>query len=47
MSTNLKAQTFNITTATLADFNALNQHNNRIRSERLPDDPPISLDEFI
>lgn len=30
-----------------AEFAALNRHNNRMRLERLPDDPPIPLEETI
>ncbi len=33
--------------ATHAEYTALNRLNNRIRLERLPDDPPIPLDELI
>jgi GNAT superfamily N-acetyltransferase len=33
--------------ASETNFEALNQHINRIRSERLPDDPPIPLQETI
>ena len=33
--------------ATPREYAALNQHNNRLRQERLPDDPPIPLDEHI
>lgn len=34
-------------TASQADFAALNRHNNCIRLERLPDDPPVPLDETV
>lgn len=33
--------------ATQEEFAALNRHTNRMRLERLPDDPPITLDETI
>jgi len=33
--------------ATQAEYAALNRHTNRIRLERLPDDPPIPLEETI
>jgi GNAT superfamily N-acetyltransferase len=31
--------------ATPAEYEALNKHNNRMRKERLPDDPPVPLEE--
>ncbi len=37
----------NVREASQAEFTALNQHTNRIRLERLPDDPPIPLEESI
>ena len=33
--------------ASRTEYTALNHHINRIRAERLPDDPPIPLEEFI
>lgn len=33
--------------ASRTDYAALNRHNNRMRKERLPDDPPIPLEETI
>ncbi len=33
--------------ASQAEYAALNRHTNRIRLERLPDDPPVPLDESI
>lgn len=33
--------------ATPAEYAALNRHNNQIRKERLPDDPPIPLEETM
>lgn len=33
--------------ATPVEYEAINQHNNAIRRERLPDDPPIPLEESI
>jgi GNAT superfamily N-acetyltransferase len=44
---NIKIQPLDPNIATQEEFAALNQHNNRIRLERLPDDPPIPLDESI
>jgi mycothiol synthase len=38
---------FNVKEASQAEYAGLNQHTNRIRLERLPDDPPIPLDETI
>jgi hypothetical protein len=38
---------FNVKEASQAEYAALNQHTNRIRLERLPDDPPTPLDETI
>ncbi|RPI84332.1 MAG: GNAT family N-acetyltransferase [Chloroflexi bacterium] len=40
-------QPFNIKEATQAEYAAMNRHNNRMRRERLPDDPPIPMDEMI
>ncbi len=40
-------QSINVKDATNAEYEALNRHSNRIRLERLPDDPPIPLDESI
>ena len=38
---------FNVKEASQTEYAALNQHSNRIRRERLPDDPPVPLDETI
>jgi len=38
---------FNVKDASQAEYAALNRHNNILRRERLPDDPPIPLDEMI
>jgi RimJ/RimL family protein N-acetyltransferase len=38
---------FNTRAAAEAEYAALNLHNNRIRLERLPDDPPVPVEEFI
>jgi len=40
-------QPFNIKEATQAEYAVMNRHNNRMRKERLPDDPPIPMDEMI
>ena len=42
-----KIRPFDVANATPEEFAALNRHNNRIRLERLPDDPPIPLEESI
>lgn len=47
MITALKIQLFNIQNANRFEYKALNRHNNNIRYERLPDDPPIPLKEMI
>lgn len=38
---------FDVKATTHAEYAALNQHTNRMRQERLPDDPPIPLEESI
>ena len=38
---------FDVKGATPAEYAALNRHTNRLRQERLPDDPPMPLDEHI
>jgi len=38
---------FNVKEASQAEYAALSEHNNLIRLERLPDDPPIPLEESI
>ena len=43
----VEIQPFNVREASHAEYTALHQHNNRIRLERLPNDPPIPLDEMI
>jgi mycothiol synthase len=40
-------QPFNTTCASPEDYAALNHHTNRIRLERLPNDPPVPLQETI
>lgn len=40
-------QPFNLKVASQAEYAAMNRHNNRMRKERLPDDPPIPMDEMI
>ncbi|HEX9091789.1 MAG TPA: GNAT family N-acetyltransferase [Anaerolineales bacterium] len=42
-----KISPFEAGNATQEEFSALNRHTNRIRLERLPDDPPIPLEESI
>jgi mycothiol synthase len=37
----------NVKEASQAEYSAMNQHSNRIRLERLPDDPPIPVEETI
>jgi mycothiol synthase len=46
-SSELRILPFNIKEATQVEFVALNTHTNRMRLERLPDDPPIPLEETI
>ena len=38
---------FDVKGATQAEYAALNEHTNLLRKERLPDDPPMPLDEHI
>ena len=38
---------FPVKDASQFEYNALNKHTNRIRLERLPDDPPVPRDETI
>ena len=40
-------QPFNIKTATRQDYTSLNSFSNLLRAERLPDDPPVPLEETI
>ena len=47
MAEPIQIQTFDVKGATQAAYAALNRHNNRIRLERLPDDPPIPPEETI
>lgn len=37
----------NVRSASLAEYAALNRHNNRMRQEHLPDDPPVPVEETI
>ncbi len=43
----IEIRPFNVKEASQAEYDALNRHNNRLRRERLPDDPPIPLEESI
>jgi mycothiol synthase len=47
MPTSIEIQPFDYLHASQAEYAALNQHGNLLRSERLPDDPPIPLEETI
>ncbi len=47
MQTSYSIEDFDIKGANQADCAALNKHTNLMRRERLPDDPPIALDETI
>lgn len=47
MSVSNNIQEIILKEASQAEYRALNQHNNQIRLERQPDDPPIPLDEMI
>ena len=47
MSSLLEIRSFEIQAASEADYAALNQHSNLLRKERMPDDPPIPLEETI
>ncbi len=47
MSSPIEIKSFNVKEASQAEYAALNRHLNIIRQERLPDDPPITLDERI
>jgi GNAT superfamily N-acetyltransferase len=47
MLPSIQIHPFNIREASQAEYAALSQHNNLIRLERLPDDPPIPLEESI
>jgi mycothiol synthase len=38
---------FNVKEASQAEYSALNKHNNLMRQERLPDDPPIPFEETV
>jgi len=43
----VQALPFDVKNASQKEYAALNQHTNHLRHERLPDDPPIPLDETI
>ena len=43
----IQFRTFDGKGASQAEYAALNRHTNRIRLERLPDDPPVPLEETI
>jgi len=47
MSVKNNIEEIKIKAASMAKYRALNQHNNLIRLERQPDDPPIPLNEMI
>ncbi len=47
MQPSITIRPFNITGASLAEYTSLNRHINLLRKERLPDDPPILLEETI
>jgi mycothiol synthase len=47
MTNTMKILPFDVKQASQAQYTALNRHINRIRTERLPDDPPIPLEETI
>jgi hypothetical protein len=47
MSSKFKIHPFNVKTAFPAEYAAWNRCINQIRSEYLPDDPPIPLNETI
>ena len=47
MQPSITIRPFNITGASQAEYSSLNRHINLLRKERLPDDPPIPLDETI
>jgi mycothiol synthase len=47
MSPSVLIKPFNIKEASHAEYAALNAHSNLLRAERLPDDPPIPLEESI
>ncbi|NJD58364.1 MAG: hypothetical protein C3F13_18200 [Anaerolineales bacterium] len=47
MQTTYSIQLFDIKGATQEEYAALNRHINLMRRERLPDDPPIALDETM
>jgi mycothiol synthase len=44
---NFEIRPFPVKAVSQVEYAALNRHTNRIRQERLPDDPPIPLDETI
>ena len=47
LASNYKIRPFNVASAAQEEFAALNRHTNRMRLERLPDDPLIPLEESI
>jgi mycothiol synthase len=47
MTTNYQIQPFNVKAASQDECEAFNRHTNHIRRERLPDDPPIPLEETL
>jgi mycothiol synthase len=47
MPSKFEIRPFNVKAASPAEYAALNRHSNRIRLERLPDDPPVPLEETI
>jgi len=46
-TSDFRIQEFNTKKASRVEYSALNKHINRMRLERLPDDPPTPLDETI
>lgn len=47
MPTKFEIRPFNVKAASPTEYAALSRHNNQIRLERLPDDPPVPLEETI
>lgn len=47
VTSNFQIQPFNGPAATQTEYTAFNRHTNRMRLERLPDDPPIPVEESI
>ena len=47
MTPAIQIQPFDLKNSTQEQYAALNTYNNRLRAERLPDDPPVPLEETI